>query len=44
METTNKNIFESMADMQKQAVENFTQAANNMKTNMFAGNNTNFYS
>ena len=42
METTNKNIFESMADMQKQAVENFTQAANNMKTNMSAGNNTNF--
>ncbi len=42
METTNKNIFESMADMQKQAVENFTQAANNIKTNMFANNTTNF--
>ncbi len=42
METTNKNIFESMADMQKKAVDNLTQVTNNMKSNMFTGNNTNF--
>jgi hypothetical protein len=38
METNAKNMFETMADMQKQAVENFTNAAEQMKKNMLNTN------
>lgn len=42
MENTNKNFFDSMADMQKQAVETFTNAANTMQKAMFNNQNVNF--
>jgi polyhydroxyalkanoate synthesis regulator phasin len=38
MENNTKNLFETMADMQKQAVENFNNAAENMQKNMFQNN------
>ena len=38
METNTKNMFETMADMQKQAVENLTNATEQIKKNLFTTN------
>jgi len=38
METNAKNMFETMADMQKQAVENLTNATEQIKKNLFTTN------
>jgi len=38
METNSKNMFETMAEMQKQAVENLTNASEQMKNNLFTTN------
>ena len=41
METTTKNMFETMADMQKQAIETMTNAAKTMQQTMGNGTNIN---
>lgn len=42
MENTNKNFLDAFADMQKQAVENFTNAASTMQKAMMNQPNVNF--